>query len=103
MKSASNPPQRRDAEAAAKALGVRLVSLDVGSPEQLGKAFEAYAGDHVDWVIVPGDALFISERERICSTGNIVATTNDLSYYVQKVLKGTRLAIFQSSFQQSSR
>jgi hypothetical protein len=38
MKSASNPPQRRDAEAAAKALGVRLVSLDVGSPEQLGNA-----------------------------------------------------------------
>ena len=50
MKSASIPPQRRDAEAAAKALGVRLVSLDVGSPEQLGKAFEAYAGEHVDWV-----------------------------------------------------
>jgi hypothetical protein len=38
MKSASNPPQRHDAEAAAKALGVRLVSLDVGSPEQLGNA-----------------------------------------------------------------
>jgi hypothetical protein len=51
MKSASNPPQRHDAEAAAKALGVRLVSLDVGSPEQLGKAFEAYAGEHVDWVM----------------------------------------------------
>jgi putative tryptophan/tyrosine transport system substrate-binding protein len=67
MKSASNPPQRHDAEAAAKALGVRLVSLDVGSPEQLGKAFEAYAGEHVDWVIVPGDALFISERERIAA------------------------------------
>ncbi len=43
MKAASNPPQRRDAEAAANVLGIKLIPLDVHLPDQLGTAFQTYA------------------------------------------------------------
>jgi putative ABC transport system substrate-binding protein len=62
MKSPSNPPQRRDAEAAADTLGIRVVPTDIDLPDQLGKAFQVYARQGVDWVMVLGDALFILGR-----------------------------------------
>jgi putative tryptophan/tyrosine transport system substrate-binding protein len=65
MKSASNPPQRRDVEAAANASGIRLVPVDVGLADQLGAAFQAYAHERVDWVIVLGDSLFVSIATRL--------------------------------------
>ena len=52
MESASNPPQRRDAEAAANVLGIKLIPLDVHLPDQLGTAFQTYARERVDWVAV---------------------------------------------------
>jgi len=115
MKSASNPPQRRDAEAAANALGIRLMPADIDLPDQLGPTFQAYARNGVDWVIVLGDALFISERDRIASlamslrlptifatrehveAGGLISYGVDLAanheraaYYVDKVLKGAK-------------
>ena len=98
MKSASNPPQRRDAET-----------------DQLGTAFQVYARQGVDWVIVLGDALFNSERDRIASlaislriptifsnranveAGGLISYGVDLAanhhraaYYVDKILKGAK-------------
>jgi putative ABC transport system substrate-binding protein len=115
MKNASNPPQRRDAEAAANVLGIRLVPVDVGLPEELGTAIEAFAGERVDWVLVLGDALFVSERERIAALAislrlptifairehveagglisygiDIAANFERAAYYVDKVLKGAK-------------
>jgi putative tryptophan/tyrosine transport system substrate-binding protein len=115
MKSASNPPQRRDAEAAANTLGIRVVPTDVNRPDQLDTAFQVYARQSVDWVIVLGDALFNSERDRIASlaislrlptifsnrenveAGGLISYGVDLAanhhraaYYVDKILKGAK-------------
>src|SRR6516165_1024735 len=67
MKNASNPPQRSDAEAAANASGIRLVPVDVDLADQLGVAFQAFASERVEWVIVLGDSLFVSERDQIAA------------------------------------
>ena len=115
MKSASNPPQRRDAEAAANTLGITVVPTDIDLPDQLGTAFQVYARQGVDWVIVLGDALFNSERDRIASlaislriptifsnranveAGGLISYGVDLAanhhraaYYVDKILKGAK-------------
>jgi putative ABC transport system substrate-binding protein len=115
MKSASNPPQRRDVEAAASASGIRLVPVDVGLAVQLGAAFQAYARERVDWVIVLGDSLFVSnrdqiaalaislrlptmlpEREHVAAGGlmsygiDIAANFERAAYYVDKILKGAK-------------
>jgi putative tryptophan/tyrosine transport system substrate-binding protein len=113
MKSASNPPQRRDAEAAANASGIRLVPIDVDLADQLGTAFQAYDREQVDWVVVPGDSLFASERDQIAALAislrlptifalrehvaagglisygiDIAANHERAAYYVDKILKG---------------
>jgi putative tryptophan/tyrosine transport system substrate-binding protein len=115
MKSASNPPQRRDAEAAANVLGIKLIPLDVHLPDQLGTAFQTYARERVDWVAVLADALFVSERARIATlaisqrlptlfplrehveAGGLLsygidplASYERAAYYVDRILKGTR-------------
>jgi len=115
MTSASNPPQRRDAEAAANALSIKLVPLDVGFADQLDSAFAAFARERVDWVIILGDALFINERNRIAAlalslrlptifplrehveAGGLISYGVDLAanhqraaYFVVKILNGAK-------------
>ena len=115
MKNASNPPQRSDAEAAANASGIRLVPVDVDLADQLGTAFQAFARERVEWVIVLGDSLFVSEHDQIAAlaislrlptifpdrefvaAGGLmsygidnVANHERAAYYVDKILKGAK-------------
>jgi len=127
MKSASNPPQRRDAEAAAKTLGIRLVAIDVEAPEQLRTAFDTFVSEQVDWVLVLADALFTNERTRIAQIAislrlptiyplrELVEAGGLISYGVDMVAshkrrhtmltkfsRGATLGIYRSSSQQRS-
>jgi putative tryptophan/tyrosine transport system substrate-binding protein len=61
----SNVPQLREAEVAAQALGLRLQSLEVRSPNDLDPAFAAMAREHAGAVITLADGVSIDNRTRI--------------------------------------
>src|SRR5713101_2747113 len=66
--NASNPAsvlQRRDAEVAARAVGVSHVPVEVRLPADIDVAFNTFVAARVEAVFLPGEALFQSERERI--------------------------------------
>ncbi len=61
----SNAEVRRTIEAAASALAVRLIALDVRTPADLDSAFQRALGERADALIVPGDAVLVTHRARI--------------------------------------
>jgi hypothetical protein len=58
---------RRNTEAGAAALAIKLVSAEVHGPGDLDAAFQALAGERVDFVSVFPDSLFFIERRRIAT------------------------------------
>jgi len=56
---------RQDAEAAARAETASLVSVAVRAPTDLDAAIHDLARERVDFLIVPVDAMFLSERRRM--------------------------------------
>ena len=70
LSNATNPAQaipRRNTEAGAAALAIKLVSAEVHGPGDLDAAFQTLAGERVDFVSVFPDALLLIERRRIAS------------------------------------
>ena len=61
----NNPPQRRNIEAAAHALGVTLHPVGIALPEDLHAAFQRLAREEVKAVLALTDAMFLTERKRI--------------------------------------
>jgi len=57
--------QVRDAEAAAKLLGMRLRVFEPSSPSDLGAAFAAVAQERIDLVHIGVDGLFGNNRARL--------------------------------------
>jgi len=62
---ASSDIARREVESAGKRLGVKLVSAEVREPNDLDTAFELLSNEHVQAVVVLGDAMLFQERERV--------------------------------------
>jgi ABC-type uncharacterized transport system substrate-binding protein len=61
----SNMVHRQNFEATTGALALKLVAGEVHGPNDLDAAFQTFAGEHVELVVVPPDGLFVSERQRI--------------------------------------
>src|SRR5262245_20653468 len=57
----------RNAETAAAALAVELVPVEVRVPDDLDGAFRKLADERVEFVLVPPDAMFLTERRRIAA------------------------------------
>ncbi len=57
--------QRQDAETAAQTKAADLNWITASTPTDLNKAMNELATRHVDYVVVPADAMFLSERRRI--------------------------------------
>jgi hypothetical protein len=62
--------QVRNAEAAAKLLGMRLRVFEVSSPSDLDDAFAAVAQERIDLVHIGVDALFGNNRARLIGLGS---------------------------------
>jgi putative ABC transport system substrate-binding protein len=55
----------REAEAAARILGVRLQTLDARNPQEIDSAFTAMTGERAGALLIFPDALFGTHRRRI--------------------------------------
>ena len=67
VQSASSAVQRMDVEKVAAALGVELVVADAATKDQINPALLQLASDRVEAAVIPTDALFVNERQRIAA------------------------------------
>jgi|SRR5262245_6308473 len=106
---------RQGAEAAASALAIKLVPVEVRLPNDLDAAFQSLARERVDGVLVLQDPMFLTERRRIAmlalavrlptmfgyrehvEAGGLMSYGIDLranyrraADYVDKILQGTK-------------
>src|SRR5262249_34040873 len=63
----STAVQQRETEAAAAKFGFSLVRAEARPPGELGAAFELFARERVDIVVVFGDVMFIAARRQIAA------------------------------------
>jgi putative ABC transport system substrate-binding protein len=113
----ANLAQQRDAEAAAPALGMDTVPVDVRSSADIESAFRTLTRERCEFVVVLSDLIFSTERPRIAALaiaarlpsmygqrehvddGGLVSYGVALrenwrrsAYFVDKILKGTKPA-----------
>jgi putative ABC transport system substrate-binding protein len=65
--SAATTVGRGAYEAAGRALGLRIQFVEVRGADDLGRAFAALVGERIDAVLVPGDTLLFTERQRVAA------------------------------------
>jgi putative ABC transport system substrate-binding protein len=63
--SSESLDKRRDTEAAAQKLAIKLVAAEVHTPDDLGSAFAMLANERVQAAVVLQDSMFFSEHRRI--------------------------------------
>ncbi len=63
--SAATTVGRGEYEAAGRALGLRIQFVEVHGADDLGRAFAALGGERIDALLVPGDTLLFTERQRV--------------------------------------
>jgi putative ABC transport system substrate-binding protein len=67
VSSALSLPQRQNVELAARASKVELAPFEVRGPDDLDSAFQALARENAEALIVLGDTMFFSYRQRIAA------------------------------------
>ena len=113
----ASAPLLREAEAAARALGVRLQTLDARNPQEIDSAFAAMTRERAGALVILADGIFTNQRRQIAELamkkrlptisfvpeyaeagGLMVYSTNFLDLerrsatYVVKILKGAKPA-----------
>jgi putative ABC transport system substrate-binding protein len=61
----ASAPFVREAEAAARALGVRLQTLEARDPQEIDSAFPAMTRERAGALVILPDVIFLSQRRRI--------------------------------------
>ncbi len=61
----ANAPLSREAEAAARALGVRLQTLEARNPQEIDSAFAAMTRERAGALVVLTDSIFTNQRRQI--------------------------------------
>ena len=112
-----SPGLQREAEATAQKLGLRLVTVEVRTSDDLAPAFQEFARQRANVVVIFRDALFVARRRQIASyalatrlptifgfrehveSGGLISYGIDLretyrraAYYVDRILKGDKPA-----------
>jgi putative ABC transport system substrate-binding protein len=59
------PPQVKELETAARALGVKLLVQDIRTADDLPAAFEAGARERAEGVLTPAESIFFVQRARV--------------------------------------
>jgi putative tryptophan/tyrosine transport system substrate-binding protein len=110
-------PQLRQAEAAARALGVRLQPLEARDPQEIDSAFAAMTRERAGALVILADSIFLNQRRQIAElaakrrlpavfgngehaeAGGLMAYSANLldlerraATYVDKILKGAKPA-----------
>jgi ABC-type uncharacterized transport system substrate-binding protein len=67
LRSAATTVGLGEYEAAGRALGLRIQFVEVRGADDLGRAFAALVGERVDALLVPGDTLLFTERQRVAA------------------------------------
>jgi putative ABC transport system substrate-binding protein len=108
-------PQRREIEAAAKDLEIKIVVAEVGTPSDIGSAFDALAAAGVEVVVVEQSNMLIVTRKQIAEAAaakklptvygyrelveagglisygvNLNSCFHRAAYYVDRILKGAK-------------
>jgi ABC-type uncharacterized transport system substrate-binding protein len=65
--SAATTVGRGEYEAAGRALGLRIQFVEVHGADDLGRAFAALGRERIDALLVPGDTLLFTERQRVAA------------------------------------
>ena len=118
LRNPANPAselQLREAEAAARALGMRLQTLEARGPEEIDRAFAAMTRERASALVVLTDSIFTNQRRQIAElaaerrlpavyghiehaeAGGLLAFSANLldlerraAIYVDKILKGAK-------------
>jgi ABC-type uncharacterized transport system substrate-binding protein len=78
LADAKAPPQLQELKGAGLESGIKVVAEDANTPDDLQRAIEKLAGQHIDVMVVLQTSMLLSERKRIAALAAAGAATDSL-------------------------